>query len=411
MAADGPARPLLKRLKLLAILPPLGVALAIWLLVTEQTLAAIAALGGSVVGGLVLHQVFSVVRRSNALFERLAGDALLLARQGALPARLRDQASEPGAAGAIAGALVGLERMTATLDSVSVGLIAIDRRGLVVYANRHADAVMGDAAHAGSAVFDVLEREDLDLALQSLGKQAIETELRRVDGVSLAVRMSPLPDQAVLIQLPADAPRLAAFGAVPTPAVIDDDLPLDQLPVVVLDTETTGLKPETDRIVSIGAVRMTGTRRHRAGTIDLLVRPDVPVPLVSAEIHGLTDAMLANEPPFADLWPHVETVLTGCVLVGHHVIFDALILRAEVERNGLVWPDILTLDAGKLFKRFDTRAPDGLDELAEHLGMTPLGRHTALGDALLTADVWKRALEQARLRGIVTWGQLKHLVQ
>ncbi len=403
-------QPLLARLKLLALLPPLGAALALWLALTGEPLAGLACLFGAALGGFGLFQAFSAVDRQTALLDRLGSDALLLARHGRLPARIGEQAMAEGAVGAVASALVALETTSAALDHLPQAALIVDPRGLVRFAGTQAIAILGDAVTVGSAVFDALERADLDRALAQLGHEPLHANLRRVDGQLLAVRLAALPDGSALLLLPIEAPALAQAGQPPHPVSVTDDLPLDRLPALVIDTETTGLDPARDRVVAIGAVAMTGTRRHTGSSIDRLVLPDVPIPSAAIAIHGLTSSTLAYQPPFAAVWPEIAPLVAGRILVGHRIAFDAAILRHEAERSGQIWPEGLVADAGLLLQRLDPAAPGNLDALARHLNLVPLGRHTALGDALLTAEIWARGLELAQRRGITTWGALKALV-
>ena len=95
----------------------------------------------------------------------------------------------------------------------------------------------------------------------------------------------------------------------------------------------------------------------------------------------------------------------GCVVVGHNVGFDIAFLTREAERAGAVWTPSFALDTGHLvaamepaLERFD------LDSLCRRFGVATGGRHTALGDALATAELFVRLIPLLRDRGVATLG-------
>jgi len=189
----------------------------------------------------------------------------------------------------------------------------------------------------------------------------------------------------------------------------DRDRPLDEVTFVVFDTETTGLRPEAgDRIISVAGVKMRGAAVKRNETFDALVRPGRSVPASSVRFHGITDAMLANVPPMEVVLPVFMRFAEGAALVGHEVWFDLQFLSREAERLGL---PPLTVTHPVLDTRLLSVAVHGaavehtLDSAAERLGVVIEARHSALGDALATAEVFARLLPLLRKRGITTLGQ------
>ena len=83
---------------------------------------------------------------------------------------------------------------------------------------------------------------------------------------------------------------------------LDLSLPLDELPSMIVDTETTGLDVNSDRIVSFGGVCAHGTRLFKSRMIDDLIDPGVPIPPVSTAIHGITDEMVAGARAFPEVY-------------------------------------------------------------------------------------------------------------
>lgn len=191
-------------------------------------------------------------------------------------------------------------------------------------------------------------------------------------------------------------------------APVDRECPLDALTCTVVDTETTGLDPDgADRIVSLAAVRVRGAAIRRGETFDALVNPGRSIPLSSVAFHGITDAMAAEAPPIDVVLPAFLRFAEGSVVVGHQVWFDLRFLERVTRRLNVTSLarrhavlDTLTLSEvvhGPLQHH-------GLDAMATRLGVAVLGRHSALGDALVTAEIFVRLIALLRARGIRTLG-------
>lgn len=190
---------------------------------------------------------------------------------------------------------------------------------------------------------------------------------------------------------------------------MDRERALDELTFVAFDTETTGLRPEAgDRIISLAGVKVRGGAVKRGETFGALVQPGRPVPPQSARFHGITDAMLAGAPPIDVVLPAFQRFADGAVLVGHEVWFDLEFLTREAHRMGL---PPLTVSHAVLDTRLLSQVVHGsteehtLEAVAQRLGVVIHGRHSALGDALATAEILVRLLELLKRRGIVTLGQ------
>ena len=178
---------------------------------------------------------------------------------------------------------------------------------------------------------------------------------------------------------------------------------LDQLAFTVFDTETTGLNPSLgDEIVSVGAVRIVNGRLLRQETYEQLVDPGRPVPAASRKVHGITADMLAGQPPIETVLPVLAAFAHGSVLVGHNVAFDLKFLELKEERAGVGFTQPV-LDTLLLSPVVHPDHEDhSLEAIAERLGVSVLGRHTALGDAILTGEIFLRLLPLLAGRGIVT---------
>jgi DNA polymerase-3 subunit epsilon len=189
----------------------------------------------------------------------------------------------------------------------------------------------------------------------------------------------------------------------------DRECRLEALTFVVLDSETTGLRPEDGhRIVSLAGVKIRDATVRRSEIFDALVNPGRAVPAESSRFHGLTDEMLADAPPIEVVLPAFERFAEGAVLVGHEIWFDLRFLSRAADRIGLPSPAVAhaILDA-RLLSQAVHRAESThtLDAVAGRLGVVVEGRHSALGDALATAEIFVRLLSLLEKRGIVTLGQ------
>jgi DNA polymerase III epsilon subunit family exonuclease len=180
---------------------------------------------------------------------------------------------------------------------------------------------------------------------------------------------------------------------------------LADLTAVVLDLETTGLDVFRDRIVQIGAVRVVDGRVRPTETFATLVNPAVPIPPASTAIHGIDDAAVRSAPLFADIQPDLDAFIGDAVVVGQSVGFDLAILLRETRRIGARWRPPHFLDTKLLYATLrDDPRDRSLDELTTALGITIAHRHTALDDALATAEIFVRLLSLLAEKGVRTLG-------
>src|SRR5690349_5066246 len=104
-------------------------------------------------------------------------------------------------------------------------------------------------------------------------------------------------------------------GASVTPPILEGRITaatrLSELPALALDTETTGLDPVRDRIVSLGAVRLQGADLLRDQVIDVLINPGRKIPAVSTAVHGISDQMVEEAQAYAEVAPKIMAALEG----------------------------------------------------------------------------------------------------
>ncbi|MFN4160018.1 MAG: exonuclease domain-containing protein [Gemmobacter sp.] len=184
---------------------------------------------------------------------------------------------------------------------------------------------------------------------------------------------------------------------------------LADLTYVVFDTETTGLLPDQgDEIVQIAAVRIVNGRRVEGEVFDTLVNPRRPIPAASTEVHGITEAMVAEAPGIEEVGRAFHRFAEGAVLIAHNAPFDMQFLRRHEPAIGARFDhpilDTVLLSA-VIFGQSETHS---LDALTHRLGITipDEARHTAIGDTLATADAFLKLLPMLAGRGLTTFGEV-----
>lgn len=160
---------------------------------------------------------------------------------------------------------------------------------------------------------------------------------------------------------------------------------------VAFDLETTGLFPETDRIVEVGAVRFDASGAELA-RFEALVRPGRMMAPAAQAIHGIRDADLADADGPEVVLPRFLQFLGDpdvTSLLAHNAAFDAGFLGRELSRLGIDLPRHQTVDTLALARDRLPAAPDHrLDTLARLLGLDPDGPHRALADSRRVMGLW-----------------------
>jgi DNA polymerase-3 subunit epsilon len=187
-----------------------------------------------------------------------------------------------------------------------------------------------------------------------------------------------------------------------------EDRPLADLAYTVFDTETTGLDPAGgDEILQIGAVRIVNGRLLRGERVDQLVDPGRSIPEASIAFHGVRPEMVRGAPLIAEALPAFRAFVADTVLVGHNVAFDMRFLQVKEAATGVRFdrPVLDTLLLASVAQPDETSY--ALEAIAARLGVAPSARHSALGDALTTAQVFLKLLPLLRQRRVVTLGEAR----
>jgi DNA polymerase-3 subunit epsilon len=157
-------------------------------------------------------------------------------------------------------------------------------------------------------------------------------------------------------------------------------------PLAILDLETTGTDPLTDRIIEIGILKVLpeGQQKH----CNYRVNPGIPIPPEATAIHGIADTDVATAPSFADLASNVWAFLEGCDLCGFNLKrFDLRVLYVECNRASqpLSLEGRVILDPMEIFHARERR--DLAAAVRFYCGREHEGAHAAFTDVLATAEV------------------------
>ncbi len=201
------------------------------------------------------------------------------------------------------------------------------------------------------------------------------------------------------------------FGATAETSELDDR-PLSALAYTVFDTETTGLSPAAgDQIIQLGATRIVNGRLLRQECFEQLVDPGRTIPEASITFHGITQEMVEGKPRIDEVLPAFHAFAQDTVLVAHNAAFDMKFLQLQEEPTGITFRQPV-LDTLLLSAVVHPNQPShGLEAIAARFDINVLGRHTALGDAMVTAEVWLRLIPLLEEKGIRTLRQAREAAQ
>lgn len=177
--------------------------------------------------------------------------------------------------------------------------------------------------------------------------------------------------------------------------------------VVVFDFETTGLDPETDRIIEIGAIKLVNMQP--VAEFSSLVSTDIELTEDIVRLTGITPEMLQGQPEVEEVLPKFMDFIEGSVIAAHNAEFDLSMLRASLSRMGvdLEWPCFCTLKmARELLPDLERK---NLDTLAEHYNLTFEARHRSIGDVKVTCGVLSGMLAK-EAQHLVQWNHMQNFM-
>ena len=180
---------------------------------------------------------------------------------------------------------------------------------------------------------------------------------------------------------------------------------IEETTFVVFDTETTGLNTEDDRVLSIGALKIKNNSIHLNENFEEYLQQS-HFNAESVKIHGLIQNEKVQKLDELDAAKLFLKYIGNSVLVGHFVGFDVKMMNQILKRHGLPKLKNKTLDTDLLYRKsrptinlIDRNKVFTLDEIAEVYNIDLLDRHTATGDAYITAMIFLRLLNEFKKSG------------
>ncbi|PLX70035.1 MAG: 3'-5' exonuclease [Denitrovibrio sp.] len=163
----------------------------------------------------------------------------------------------------------------------------------------------------------------------------------------------------------------------------------------VVDTETTGLDINSARIINVAAVKVQNYK-----IIDFynsFINPEEMIPKESIKWHNITDEMVIDKPTVDEILPDFLNFCNDSIIVGHHIAFDIKMINKEMINSFGCEMHNYSLDTMLIYSNAIIKKDEhySLDHLLEKYSVTCNGRHTALGDALATAEVFSKMITQA----------------
>ena len=166
---------------------------------------------------------------------------------------------------------------------------------------------------------------------------------------------------------------------------------------VVIDVETTGLKPDGDRVCEVGAIRMVAGKE--TGRFHTLVHPGMSMPPDAQKTHGISDDMLKDAPPFGTIAQELRKFMSASVLVAQNAEFDVSFLNAEFARAGMAKLAMPALDTILLARKVRPGLSSyNLDALARQFQLKFNSRHRSIGDCEVTGGVFWKCVDAIRPR-------------
>lgn len=188
--------------------------------------------------------------------------------------------------------------------------------------------------------------------------------------------------------------------------------PIEEIRFVVFDTETTGLDIKKDHVLSIGAVGVKGFEIAIQDRLECYVRQEYEPSQEAVAVHGILSSHPATGLDALEAVKRFLQFTKDSVLVAHHAAFDVNMINRILKENGGGKLQNKVIDTGYLARRVtiktqaERRGTYGLDNLCRLYHIPMSDRHTAAGDAFITAILLMKLLVRLKKRGVNTLGDL-----
>jgi DNA polymerase-3 subunit epsilon len=194
--------------------------------------------------------------------------------------------------------------------------------------------------------------------------------------------------------------------------VFDENISIEETRFVVLDTETTGFDYDNDRILCIGALVLQNNMISIQDSFEVYIQQD-HYDKSTAQIHGILKDFVLKRPNELEALQQFLTFLGDSIIIAHHTIFDITMINKALERNGLPTLTNKTLDTAHLYKKtlikshlFERKDHYTLDDLADKFDISKKDRHTALGDAYITAIAFLKIVKKLKEKKEINLNQI-----
>jgi len=194
--------------------------------------------------------------------------------------------------------------------------------------------------------------------------------------------------------------------------LFDENITIEETRFVVLDTETTGFDYDNDRILCIGALVLQNGIINVQDSFEVYLEQD-HYDKSTAQIHGILKDLLVKRPTELEALQQFLDFLGDSIIIAHHTIFDVTMINKALERNGLPHLSNKTLDTAYLYKKtliqshlFERKDHYTLDDLADKFDISKKDRHTALGDAYITAIAFLKIVKKLKEKKATNLNQL-----
>lgn len=194
--------------------------------------------------------------------------------------------------------------------------------------------------------------------------------------------------------------------------LFDENISIEDTRFVVLDTETTGFDYENDRILCIGALVLQNGVISVQNSLEVYIE-QAHYDKSTAQIHGILKAFILKRPSELEALQQFLAFLGDSIIIAHHTIFDVTMINKALERNGLPELKNHRLDTAFLYKKtlikshlFERKDHYTLDDLADKFDISKKDRHTALGDAYITAIAFLKIVKKLREKKAVNLNSL-----
>lgn len=194
--------------------------------------------------------------------------------------------------------------------------------------------------------------------------------------------------------------------------LFDKNITIEETRFVVLDTETTGFDYDNDRILCIGALILQDGKIAVNESFEVYLEQE-HYDKSTAQIHGILKAFVIQRPSELEALQQFLDFLGDSIIIAHHTTFDVTMINKALERNDLPQLKNYSLDTAILYKRtlikshlFERKDHYTLDDLADKFDISKKDRHTALGDAYITAIAFLKIVKKLKEKKEINLNQL-----